>query len=151
MSMTTTALTERVSRSLRLSSDLAAALDSPALGCRNGTSKSNTIGQQFWCVIGARESYAKAILQSNWQGFACSLTKDDVHDVTAIRAALERSRELVLASIEQVGAAGWNEKQIGYILDIIEHEAQHHGQLIRFYYSNKIEFPRSLSARYSLR
>ena len=30
---------------------------------------SNCIGDQFWCLIGARESYIRAIEEGEWQGF----------------------------------------------------------------------------------
>ena len=46
------------------------------LGRRMGD-RSNTVGAQMWCVVGARESYAKAIENDGWIGFGCSLSGED--------------------------------------------------------------------------
>ncbi len=34
--------------------------------------------------------------------------------------------------------------------DLLEHEVQHHGQLIRFVYGNKLTFPPSWHKRYTV-
>jgi hypothetical protein len=36
------------------------------------------------------------------------------------------------------------------VLDLLEHEAQHHGQLIRYLYALKLAIPDSWKARYAL-
>jgi spore coat protein CotF len=36
------------------------------------------------------------------------------------------------------------------LLDLIEHEAQHHGQLIRYFYANGMTFPEAFAKRYAL-
>ncbi|MBK8233243.1 MAG: hypothetical protein IPK72_22375 [Candidatus Eisenbacteria bacterium] len=35
-------------------------------------------------------------------------------------------------------------------LDLLEHEVQHHGQLIRFVYGNGLTFPESWKVRYTV-
>ncbi|WP_261177856.1 hypothetical protein [Anaerobacillus sp. CMMVII] len=36
------------------------------------------------------------------------------------------------------------------LIDLLEHEVQHHGQLIRYAYANKIDFPKSWNFRYTV-
>ncbi|WP_246939451.1 hypothetical protein [Bacillus pinisoli] len=36
------------------------------------------------------------------------------------------------------------------LIDLLEHEVQHHGQLIRYAYANKLEFPKSWGIRYTV-
>ena len=50
--------------------------------------KSKSLKAHFWCIIGARESYAKALEERNWAGFSCSL---DDYSPEGIAAKLEES------------------------------------------------------------
>lgn len=140
-------LTARLTRTLDLTNALAGGLSADALRSRNGKAPSNPIGGQFWCLVGARESYARAFEAGAWRGFSCSLA--DTEAPAAVQAALAASRDLVL---ERVGAAGeaLTDARQGVLLDLIEHEAQHHGQLIRYFYANGLPFPPAFASRYAL-
>lgn len=109
---------------------------------------SNTIGQQIWCVIGARESYLNSILKGSWVGFSCSLEWNSTTDITAVLKSLTDSREKFLSAISELNALSENQQSL--LLDLVEHETQHHGQLIRYLYALRIEIPSSWKKRYSL-
>ncbi|MCC7478052.1 DinB family protein [bacterium] len=122
---------------------------------------SNSIGGQFWCVIGARESYARAIAAGSWQGFDCSLSGDAAQSRDAVRAALRSSAEAALAAAAalatdaaagaaQPDAAGPGGAREGLLLDLLEHEAQHQGQLIRYVYALGYSFPETWKQRWAL-
>ena len=64
---------QRLKEALDLTKDLCIALDSAQLEQRIPKVKSNKIGEQFWCLIGARESFIKALENSEWKGFSCSV------------------------------------------------------------------------------
>jgi len=140
------AVHERFERSFGLYRDLVTSIGEPTLGSRLGELPSNTIGGQLWCVIGARESYSRAIEAGRWAGFACSL--DDTRSVDQVLAALLRSEAAVRAALaallpeDDVGA--------GLAIDLLEHEAAHQGQLIRYLYGLKLTIPPSWKARYAL-
>jgi hypothetical protein len=140
-------LLTRISRTLGLTNALADGLSPDALGFRNGRAPSNTIGSQFWCIVGARESYARAFELGSWQGFSCSLK--DVGSPTAVQAALAVSRSQIEDRIEMVAPVIDNDR-MAILIDLLEHEAQHHGQLIRFFYANGLPFPADFSGRYAL-
>jgi hypothetical protein len=140
-----TAVQERFERSFGLYTDLVEAIGEAALSSRLGDLPSNTIGAQLWCVVGARESYSRAIKAGQWSGFSCSL--EDVTSAARVKDALARSATVVRQAIAIVAA---DDTRSGLIIDLLEHEAAHHGQLIRYLYGLKLPVPASWKARYAL-
>lgn len=140
-----TLLTERLEKAFALTDALAAACDAGALAAHNGKARSNTIGAQFWCVCGARESYARAYAAGAWKGFSCSLKDAGAPD--AVNAALAASRAKVS---ENIAAAAADAVREAILFDLLEHEAQHQGQLIRYFYANDLPFPPEFAKRYAL-
>ena len=140
-------LTDRLGRAIELTDLLAADLDDGALGLRNGAAPSNTLGLQFWCVVGARESYGRAIERGEWAGFECSLREPG--SAPSVRDALASSGARVR------GLCGSLERPLdaareSLVFDLLEHEVQHHGQLVRYFYANRLAFPDRFAGRYSL-
>ena len=108
---------------------------------------SNSIGDQFWCLVGARESYIRAIEEGEWQGFTCSLSRDDIASREGIVRALCDSAS---SFYELASYTEWDDPRTELLLDLLEHEAQHMGQLIRFCYALELGFPMSWKRRWSL-
>jgi hypothetical protein len=108
---------------------------------------SNSIAQQLWCVVGARESYSRGIQQGSWVGFSCSLTKADLADKGKILAALDSSAGAFDAAAP---GADWDDARAKLLLDLLEHETQHQGQLIRYVYGLGLSFPESWLKRWAL-
>ena len=141
-----TVLASRLERSFALYDDFVATLDEVALGERLPGLPSNAIGLQLWCVVGARESYTRAIRTGGWAGFSCSLA--DPLAKEPVVAALQRSAAAardVFPLIE-----GFSPEQQGFLLDWLEHEAAHQGQLIRYLYGLRMTIPESWRKRYAL-
>jgi hypothetical protein len=126
--------------------DLLAEMGEGALTSRLGDLRSNTIGAQLWCVVGARESYSRAIEARRWTGFTCSL--DDTSDAAKVGEALVSSEDAVRGAIDGMHAA--DDAPWGLVLDLLEHEAAHHGQLIRYLYGLGLAIPRSWKRKYAL-
>jgi hypothetical protein len=140
------AIRERFERSFVMYRDLVDAVGANGLTQRLVDLRSNTIGAQLWCVVGARESYGRAIEAGAWAGFSCSL--DDTADPAKVRAALDASQEVVraaLAGLDTADAPRWS-----LALDLLEHEAAHHGQLIRYLYGLGLAIPETWKRRYAL-
>ena len=137
---------ERFRRSFQLNRDLAATLDGTALGSKLPGVPSNSVGAQLWCVVGARESYARAIAAGAWAGFSCSL--DEPGDPASVVEAIGRSERAVVEALG--GVEAHSDQQDRLMLDLLEHEAQHHGQIIRFLYALRLPIPDSWKERYSL-
>ena len=137
---------DRLARSIGLYRDLVPILDERVLAAELGDLPSNPVGAQLWCVIGARESYARAIAAGEWSGFSCSLTEPG--DPAEVAEALARSADAVAQVLRSSGE--YTAPQEGLLLDLLEHEAQHHGQLIRYLYGLRLPIPASWKSRYAL-
>jgi uncharacterized damage-inducible protein DinB len=108
--------------------------------------RSSPVRNHFWCVVGARESYLRAARAGSWQGFASSLDADD--DPGAVRAALERTAAEVATWLGELSPD--DEHGAEWALHLIEHETQHHGQLVRYFYAVPLTIPRSWVDHYAL-
>lgn len=138
----------RTASSFLLWEDLVLSLNEAHLSSKLGDLPSNEIGHQIWCVVGARESYLAALREGQWKGFSCSLNAKQTSNPQEVLAALKRSRiqfENWMTSTPKV-----YEAQQDLLFSLIEHEAQHQGQLIRYLYGLKIQIPPSWKQRFSL-
>lgn len=139
-----TQLLHKTIAAFQLTLDLVTSIEASFLHKKLPNLKSNKIGQQFWCIIGARESYIKAIENEKWIGFSCSLENSF-------------SKEEIITKLNE-SALKWkqfegnelSEKQKTILLDLYTHEIQHHGQLIRFCYALEIKFPKSWNNKYTV-
>lgn len=143
-----TLLFDRLNTAFDLYKDLAVHLSEAALGSKLATLPSNTIGDQLWCVVGARESYIRGIQKGQWDGFRCSLTKEVIGKKTEVTNALVKSAATAQQVLGQLGSL--TTAQVKLAFELLEHEIQHQGQLIRYLYGLKLEVPASLKARYHL-
>lgn len=143
-----TVLCDKLQRSFGLYDDLIRELNEENLKLDLAGLPSNTIGQQLWCVVGARQSYLKAILAGGWQGFSCSLDSKSIENKSAVQEQLSASNKAFLSSI--AGLSSLTPAQQSLMFDLIEHEAQHHGQLVRYLYGQKLPIPVTWKKRYNL-
>ena len=134
-------------RSFTLYRDLAGSMDAGVLGSKLPGLPSNTVGLQLWCVVGARESYTRAIKAGQWSGFSCSLAS--VADKAPVADALCRSAESLSEILE--GIDFFTDAQHRLMIDLLEHEAAHQGQLIRYLYGLRLPIPDSWKSRHALK
>jgi len=135
----------RVLQAMELTFQFYHHISDESLTLRIHNTPSNTIGEQAWCIIGARESYLKALKKGSWDGFSCSLS--DCTDKKLIISKLEKTAANLRVFLEDTDFRSLN---LDVILNLLEHEVLHHGQLIRYSYSNKLGFPKSWNDRYTV-
>lgn len=133
---------ERLVEEMPLFEDLIVAMSDTAMELGLPV-RSNTIWDQLWCVVGARESYAKAIASGEWAGFSCSLTATD-------RGSRKKMAEALASSRVMMEESGKSSPDSPFLLDVLLHEAQHQGQLIRYIYGLDLAFPASWQTRWNL-
>ncbi len=133
----------KTKQAFKLTKDLAEKLDNNLLIQKLPNLKSNKIGEQFWCVIGARESFLKAMKHSEWQGFSCSI-KNSFSKLEILEKLKKTQLQIEMFDIEL------NKKQEEILLNLYTHEIQHHGQLIRYCYALGIDFPKSWNKAYTV-
>ena len=138
-------MNKRFEIAFNLTSDLYNSIEEKNLKSKIIHHPSNSIGNQAWCIIGARESYFNAIKNSQWVGFSCSL--NDQNNKSDIIKMLITTKKSVL---EVLSDNTLSFEQVEFAFKLLEHEIQHHGQLIRYFYSNKYEFPQSWKKRYTV-
>jgi hypothetical protein len=137
-------LKAKLDESFKLTHDLVAHLDETSLSLDLPGLPSNRIAGQLWCIVGARESYTKAIEMGGWKGFSCSLSTPRVKQ--SVLGALEATHK----QMSEIDFTGLTDIQIEFAFSLLEHEIQHHGQLIRFVYGNGLTFPASWHERYTV-
>lgn len=107
--------------------------------------RSNKIGEQLWCVIGGHESAVRAVENGKWMGFECSLSEVDAKD-KVVGALRESGEQLKDAFADEP----WSTIQEQMAIFVVEHDAMHQGQLIRFDYALDLGFPQSWKDRWYL-
>jgi len=137
-------LKARIEQAFALTHDLVDHLEEEFLGLDLPNLPSNRASGQLWCIVGARESYLRAIEAGGWKGFACSLAapREKPSVLAALEATHGRLREIDFASLTPT--------QAELAFGLLEHEVQHHGQLIRYVYGNGLAFPESWRKRYTV-
>jgi uncharacterized damage-inducible protein DinB len=127
--------------------ELAAAIDAVQLR-QSLPVPSNSIGLQLWCVVGARETWARAMESGRWGPFRCSITSfADTHDPAVVRRRLAGSAVELRAAVATHPA---DETRANLKLELLEHETQHLGQLLRYLLGLGIQPPAGWKARFAL-
>ena len=141
-------LRHRFVSSNRLYSDLVSALTPELLDSKLPDIRSNSIGSQLWCVVGARRSAASGVRAGSWQGFMSAMTATESFDPERVASILGSTLEDLVGVFDEY--EDFTEAQNRILVGTLEHEALHHGQLIRYLYALDIERPESWKRRYSL-
>ena len=145
------AVAERIQKAIRLTHSLAESAPYEVFGRTMPGGTSNTVGEQFWCINGARESYAKSLENGRWSGFSNSLDRTLTVQKPAVLTALQNSEALFFSVFNKLGRTATSDsKYFEILISLIEHEASHHGQLMRFWFALKQPFPREFALRYAL-
>ena len=145
--MLKTQLRGRFTLSNELYLDLVSHIPEALLASKLVDLPSNTIGAQIWCVVGARDSYLRAAVAGQWQGFACPLDGNEITDSNAVSESLSKTASALNAYLST--DTELSEASFKFLLDLLEHEAQHHGQLARYLYGLKVGVPASWKRRYN--
>jgi uncharacterized damage-inducible protein DinB len=115
--------------------------------------ESKSLGYQFWCMVGAHESYLKKLEQGQWQGFASSLDQLETVTPQTIKAQMMKSDAAMAELVSSLDLqATLKNGQPGYevVQRMIEHEMHHHGQLINFMFCHHLPIPPSWNEEWAL-
>lgn len=115
---------------------------------------SQTLGYQFWCMLGAQESYFKKLQHGEWQGFASSLDQFDVMTAPIISQQMQladRALANLLATLPTDHRLQNGQLTHEVVFQMIKHESHHHGQLINFIFCHRLPIPPSWQEEWALR
>lgn len=115
--------------------------------------KSQSLGYQFWCMVGAQESNLSLISQGKWEGFSCSLDKEDKVTKEVIVSHLGQADKKLMETLEQTDLLqkfeDGNTPLMNYMI-LVEHESHHQGQIINFIYAHDLPIPKSWEEKWAL-
>lgn len=109
--------------------DLAEVLSDELLTKNLDAPKNKTLKEHLWCVVGARESYTKALEAGEWAGFSCSMHRVDKAEVLDALKMSADTFEKTIATMDS-----WTDQQDELLTSLLEHEVMHEGQIIRHMY-----------------
>ena len=118
--------------------DLAEAVEDATLLENLPAPRYKTLREHFWCVIGGRESYIKAVSAGQWDGFGCSLDTVDRPEVIAKMKETQASFKSAVQSVTE-----WTVEREELLTTLLEHETMHEGQVIRLMYGLEKDLPNS--------
>ncbi len=136
-----------------LTYDYLAQLSPEHLELRLPFAASQTLGYQFWCMVGAHESYLRKLETGTWQGFACSLDGADRITPGLIEERMgEADGRMVglLAGMDLELPLTNGQPAYEVVMQMIKHEMHHHGQLINFLYCHRLPIPASWQDEWAL-
>lgn len=141
------AIARRLDHVFALYDELVASLDSDQLRSSLPV-PSNPIGMQLWCVVGARETWARALVSGTWGPFSCSVESfEDSMDPKMMRVALG---EAAAAVRQASSAAPFDDARGDLLISLLEHEVQHTGQLLRYLLGLEYPIPQSWRQQFAL-
>lgn len=118
--------------------DLVAEVDDETINAELAVARNRSLGLHLWCVVGSRESFAKAIAAGEMAGWSSSVTK---FERDQLNAKLVGSSQLLLEAIGAVQA--WTPEREQLLAQIAEHEVMHEGQIIRLMFGLEKPLPAS--------
>lgn len=118
--------------------DLIEQADDGTLAAELAVPRSRTLGAHLWCIVGTRESYAKAIAAGEMSGWSSSVTRFEQAD---FRDKLAASGRDLLEAIRKVG--DWTPARDKLLAEVAEHEVMHEGQIIRLMFGLEKPLPSS--------
>lgn len=136
-----------------LTYDYLAVLSPDNLSLRLPFPESQDLIYQFWCMIGAHESYLRQLQVGSWQGFSCSLDALGDYSLEAIVNQMRKSDQRmveVLGEMDLETLMSDGRRRYEVVQRMVEHEMHHQGQLINFLYYGRLPIPESWHLKWAL-
>ena len=118
--------------------DLVAQVDEAAINAELDIPRHRSLGMHLWCIVGSRESFAKAIAAGEMAGWRSSVKRFERDEFSA---KLVESARLLLEAIDAVRE--WTPERDQLLAQIAEHEVMHEGQIIRLMFGLEKPLPAS--------
>ena len=135
-----TTVIENLERRIGFYADLVQEIDDETIKAPLDVPRHRSVAMHLWCVVGTRESYAKAIAAGEMQGWSSSATKLDRAEFID---KLHTSSAALLDAVRSV--RDWTPQRERLLAEVAEHEVMHEGQIIRVMFGLEKELPASCS------
>lgn len=147
MTPMTNAVVDHLGSAVTMWNELMEGLGDGCLDLRLGGLRSNTIGQQLWCLGGCRESNLAALREDRPFSWRCSYdgTTSDHEPLVAYVTGQGAAVLAFLAANPDLSPT-----RAKLALGLLAHEFQHQGQMIRYLYGNGLAIPASWRSYWAL-
>ncbi len=115
--------------------------------------ESQSLSYQFFCMVGAHESYLKQLEHGSWQGFSSSVSGIANLTPATIKEHMQRSDVVMTDLVKRIDLTQrLADGSYGYevVQRMIEHEMHHHGQMINFLFCHHLPIPESWHEKWAL-
>ena len=119
-------IVDNLAKRIDFYADLIEQADDGTLTAELAVARNRPLGAHLWCIVGTRESYAKAITAGEMSGWSSSVTK---YEQGEFRDKLAASGRDLLDAIR--GVSDWTPARDKLLAEVAEHEVMHEGQIIR--------------------
>ena len=106
--------------------DLVGQIDEETVSATLEVPRHRSVGLHLWCIVGTRESFAKAIAAGEMGGWTSSVTQLERNEFKAKLATSSQALLDAIASVQE-----WTPERDQLLAQIAEHEVMHEGQIIR--------------------
>lgn len=120
------AIIDSLAKRIDFYADLIEQTDDGTLAAELAVPRNRPLGAHLWCIVGTRESYAKAIAAGEMRGWSSSVAK---YEQAEFRGKLAASGRALLDAIR--GVRHWTPARDKLLAEVAEHEVMHEGQIIR--------------------
>lgn len=131
-------IVDNLTKRLAFYADLVDQAEDHTINAELDVPRNRSLGMHLWCIVGARESFAKAITAGVMGGWASSVKKFERNEFAA---KLASSGQVLLEAIN--GVDDWTPEREALLAQIAEHEVMHEGQIIRLMYGLEEPLPAS--------
>ena len=137
----------------QMSIDLIDELSDKDMGKKLPFENSQTLGNQYYCMIGTQETFVNYYLEDGeWKEWKCSLNEVQSPSIGAVKRAMAKADDNLNRILEKVDLLA--KVGDGTVLDryftLVEHESHHQGQLINFIYAHDLPIPKSWADKWAL-
>ncbi len=129
---------ENLRKRIGFYADLAERIDDETINAALDVPRHRTLGLHLWCIVGARESFAKAIDAGEMSGWSSSVKN---FNRAEFRSKLAASGTTLLDAIHAVRE--WTPERDRLLAEVAEHEVMHEGQIVRLMFALEKELPES--------
>lgn len=131
-------IVDNLSKRIGFYDDLIDQANDSTLAAELAVPRNRSLGAHLWCIVGTRESYAKAIAAGEMGGWSSSVEKFEQDE---FRDKLTRSGRDLLNAINAV--SDWTPERDRLLAEVAEHEVMHEGQIIRLMFGLEKPLPSS--------
>ena len=141
-------LTSKLKKVFKMNNEFLTTIKEDDLKLRLVGMRSDSIASQITCIIGCRDSYSKCLPKDEQFRWSPDFPHADRYNLSKLSRYLVEIGEKVISELESINELSDNQQEL--VLDLLSHEYQHQGQIIRYFYANGLKMPGAVKSEWHL-